>query len=129
MVTRSIEGGVREFLRGEASWEHLKDLGISVEIDGARIAVDSPPGVVVTARLEDVARGFLTLKGRFQDLRNWASLLLSGSSFLELDQRFETDPRGETLLEALWDATFGTRPGPNAEAAARELVSPGGTSP
>lgn len=118
---RQFEERVRAFLRGESSWECLREIGVGIEISEGSIEISNPSGQLVVARVSDVAAGLLRLEPRFQDLRVWASVLHS-AAFIDLEERFETDPRGDLLLEALWDAAFGNRPDSSALEVAREFA-------
>jgi hypothetical protein len=118
----TFERTVREFITGVNSWESLAEVGVAIQWSEGSVALSNPSERRVEASLEEVAIGFLRLEKRFQDLRAWATILLSSSVLIDLDQRFETDPRGDVLLGGIWDAAFGERPAHRVVAIAREVA-------
>jgi hypothetical protein len=117
----SADRTIRAFLRGEGSWEALESVGVTIDFPDESPRLSGMATVTVTASLEEIAMGFLTLKDRFQDLRVWATVVLH-SDLIDLEERFETDPRADVLLGGIWDAAFGERPEPLVGSIARELA-------
>lgn len=65
-------------------------------------------GDPVTPSASDIARGLLTYRYNREELRLWAFFVLAESGGVDLAQ-VETHPKGDELMEALWDASsFGS---------------------
>ena len=96
---------IRQMVRGEIPWTQLKAIGISIDLEGNRCAIDNPRGIVAKADVHDLAKGLLSYLNNPAELRQWAYLLEAGSTFLDLD--VEGHPSGEQMLQALWKASFG----------------------
>ncbi len=94
---------VRQVVRGERPWTDLRTIGIEVQLDGSRCTFQNPRDVEVSADIHDVARGFLAHRHDAHKLREWAFVLESS----DVELRLEDHPAGETLLNALWSASFG----------------------
>jgi hypothetical protein len=97
---------IRAFVRGERSWRALEQAGIYIEVRDDRYEIDNPWRLIVETHLRDVAEGLLAFRRTDDQLQRWASIILAGSSFLDLGG-FEKIPEGNVLLNALWDASFG----------------------
>jgi hypothetical protein len=76
---------------------------MSIKLDGDSWTLENPSGISVTAGVQDVARGFLTHLSNPSALRKWAFVVEA----LDLDLDVENQPAAETLLNAVWDASFG----------------------
>ena len=113
---------LKRFAQGRCSLATLSELGVQVDVDDRSLVIAKTSEIVAELQLEDVANGLLMLKDRFQDLRCWATVLLGGSNLFDLEDRFESYPRGDVLLGALWDITFGDRPSAQAIEVAGELL-------
>ena len=92
-------------VRGERVWHDLANLGIVVVMRDGACEVTNPRRVRAVAGAADVACGLVRHQSQPEALRRWASVLLSGASFLEL--ALDHHPAGDLLLKALWDASFG----------------------
>lgn len=112
---------IRECVRGLRSWDTLEAIGVSIEQVGERVVYSNPWNHVVPVLPEDVAEGLTRLQGDTSRLQAWAEVLLGGSNFLEL--HLEDQHYGETLLEALWEASAGEPVRQSAILAARELYA------
>lgn len=97
---------VRPVVRGEAHWDALKALGIEFRQVGRRFEVSNPAGVVADASVDEIAAGMVRYAGDGEALCAWATLVLVGSSFLDLAD-LDHHPAGQVLLNALWDVSFG----------------------
>jgi hypothetical protein len=121
MTTKSGEQElIRQVVRGERPWKDLGAIGIKIDFEGDRCAIENERGIVATADVHDLAEGLLAHVHGVHEVRKWAYLMEAGSSFLDLD--VEDHPAGEVLLNALWDASFGQPIPAEAIAAAERLV-------
>ena len=105
MITRpeSAAGTIRQVVRGERPWGDLVPLGMDAgPNDTACHFLGSFPGDT-RVTVHDLARGFLTYLGDAAKLRLWAFLMEA----LPADLDVENHPAGETVLGALWSASFG----------------------
>ena len=96
---------ILEVVRGERSWCALASLGIAVVMRDGTYEVTNPRRWRAVAGAADVAYGLVRHQGQPEALRRWASVLLSGATFLEL--ALDDHLAGDLLLSALWDASFG----------------------
>ncbi len=112
---------VRACIRGTRPWADLRAVGIELKTTGSILNVENPHNVVATATPTDVAEGFVRLASDPDRLREWASMLLEGSSFIDL--KLEGQAYGEALLNGLWEASAGEPLRESAVLAARELFS------
>jgi hypothetical protein len=94
---------VRQVIRGDRPWTDLRTIGMSIKLDGDSWTFENPPGISATIDVQDVARGFLTHLSNPIALREWAFVVEA----LDLDLDVENQPQAETLLNAVWDASFG----------------------
>lgn len=99
------EALIRQVVRGERPWTDLGAIGISIRLDGSRCTVENPRGILAVADAHDLAKGFLGYSRDAHELQKWAYVMEASSPFLDLD--VEQHPAGETLLSALWSASFG----------------------
>lgn len=113
---------VLEAVRGLRGWDALTSIGITVKVGEAGCEIDNPLQQVVRVSPRDVAEGLVRLSGDPRALQRWASVLLAGSTFLDL--QLEDDPYGQALLDGLWDANENGHVRQGAQLAARELYSP-----
>jgi hypothetical protein len=111
-----------EAVRGLRDWDALASIGITVKVGENECEIENPSGQVITVSPSDVAEGFVRLSADPSALKRWASVLLSGSGFLDL--KLENDQYGQVLLEGLWDASDDGRARQGALLAARELYTP-----
>jgi hypothetical protein len=99
------EKTILQVVRGERHWTDLRKLGIAIELEGPSCTWSDPHGLTVHPGVEDIAQGFLAHRGDPRALREWAFVLEAAGS-VDLDQ-VERHPAGESVLEALWGASFG----------------------
>lgn len=96
---------IRAIVRGERDWTDLSGLGIAIlPIEGGFEILNNDQ-VRGTVDASDVAAGMVQLSTNPSRLRDWASVLLAGSSFVDLDLESHAD--GDALLQTLWDLSFG----------------------
>jgi hypothetical protein len=96
---------LRRVARGDASWLHAADHGITVRFEGSNISIQAPPDLPVAVTAQDLARGLLHHLAEPGDLRVWARVIHAGSNLFELC--VDSSPRGDTLLDILWRLSFG----------------------
>jgi hypothetical protein len=95
---------LRQVVRGERPWTDLGVVGIHVRREGDRHILENPQHISACVGVQDLARGFRTYLPDVHALREWAFLVEA----MDVDLgEVECHPEGETLLEALWDASFG----------------------
>src|SRR6185295_19077949 len=104
----SVDSLIPAVVRGERPIRDLTKLGIRVRLYDEVCEIDNPQLISVKVAPADLAHGFLRLQHDPTELRRWATIILSGSSFLDLEL-LEEHPDGETLLDGLWDASFNGR--------------------
>lgn len=116
-----------EVIRGERPLVDLKASGVSVrfrKLDQRSREIDVKPHydalLVVVPTSVDLAKGLLAYQGRPQELKNWGSFVL-GADLVELEP-LESDPDGEVILTAVWDAGFDGRLSHEGIQTARRLV-------
>jgi hypothetical protein len=91
-------------VRGEMPLSVLPELGIELTCREGNFELRSgPSNVIVKPSISDIARGLLAHQFSQSDLRAWAFFVL-GESDIDLE-RIESDPQGEVLIEALWEAS------------------------
>jgi hypothetical protein len=122
MTDPGSEALIRQIVRGEREWSDLATIGILIlpVADGYEIVNDRQLSVVIGS--QDVAAGIIRLAATPERLTSWASLLMAGSLFTELD--LGSSPDGEILLNALWDLMGGAQLDERTLAAARRLAEP-----
>jgi hypothetical protein len=99
---------VRSFIRGDRPWQDLRLIGLSVSFMDDGCDCEGKGDVLVTPTIADIARGFLHhASAREVDLRRWASIILAASAVIDL-AALEEHPDGETVLDALWEASAGS---------------------
>ena len=116
---------IRDFVRGERDSGALTTLGASLELDDDAVHLDEPSDApVYDATVSDIAVGLLANWAVGTSLRDWARVLLS-PGMVDLSS-LEDDPRGETLLNALWDAADGSGPSDRQLHVARQVAGESG---
>jgi hypothetical protein len=104
-----IEGIALGVIRGEVPLRALKQLGVEIDSQDESLELRSEKfNVAVTPTVLDVALGLLRYGSSIldrEDLRKWAFFLLGESGLVDL-VGVESDPEGELLISALWDASF-----------------------
>lgn len=113
---------ILEIVRGERPLHELAAAGIEIRQNGNSQELYNPNGIVVMPDVVDVAKGLLAFRFEPETLRTWASLVLSGSAFIDLTA-LDSTSLGEILLNALWDASFSGSVSLEAFEAARELTA------
>jgi hypothetical protein len=96
---------IRAVVRGEKSWHDLSSLGIAILPLDTGFEVLNNDQIRGAATASDVAAGVVHFSNEGEALREWASILLGAASFVDLS--LNTHPRGEELLDILWDLSFG----------------------
>jgi hypothetical protein len=94
---------VRQVVRGERPWTDLRTIGIDVQLAGNHCIFQNPRNIEVCADIHDLAKGFLAHLHDARQLREWAFVLEAS----DVELGWEDHPAGETLLNALWSASFG----------------------
>src|SRR5437879_2569194 len=94
---------VRQVVRGQRPWTDLRTIGIDVQLEGDRCTFQNPRDIEARVDIHDLAKGFLAHLHDARNLREWAFVLEAS----DLEMCLEDHPAGETLLNALWSASFG----------------------
>lgn len=94
---------VRQVIRGERPWTDLRTIGIDVQLVGNRCTFENPRNIEVKADIHDLAKGFLAHLHDARQLREWAFVVEAS----DVELCVEEHPAGETVLNALWSASFG----------------------
>lgn len=94
-----------EIVTGERPIADASALGLFItETAEGKKLVGDLPGVVISPAIDDVVSGFLRNRNSPDDLRNWAFLMLAEIGAIDLSDLEEASV-GETLFQALWDAS------------------------
>lgn len=124
MTAAEMMNVIRDFVRGERDSSALTTLGASLELDEDAVHLDEPANApVYDATASDVAVGLLANWAVGTSLRDWARVLLA-TGMVDLSS-LEDDPRGESLLNALWDAAEGSGPSDGQLHVARQVAREG----
>jgi hypothetical protein len=118
---------LRDFVRGLRTWQDLELTGVTVAFTEDGCVCKGKGLAVVMASAEDVAEGMQRMRTASETaFRRWASALLAASAVVDLAD-LETHAYGETLLNALWDASAGEPLTPETVAIVQSLAtdSPG----
>lgn len=116
---------IRGFVRGESDSDALSTLGASLALDEDVVRLDEPSDApVYEATAADVAVGLLGNWAAGTALREWARVVLA-TGMVDLSS-LEDHPRGEALLNALWDAAEGSGPSESQLDVARNVAAPDG---
>lgn len=109
-------------IRGEIPISALADIGINVvrEEGSCKLESEMVP-TVVTPTVLDIASGLLKYKSSAPELRLWSFFVLAESGSVDL-AKVESDPEGELLINALWDASEEGKINDNIIDAAENLV-------
>jgi hypothetical protein len=121
--SRRAQEVIQQVVRGEQSWSELSSLGISLQFFGDVVEISNPYRVSAVVHAPDVAAGLLRHAQNALALRQWAKVLLTGSSLVELN--LGDEPDGEILLEGLWDVSFDGTLSSTVLATARQIVARG----
>jgi hypothetical protein len=105
MITsaESAAATIRQMVRGERPLTDLVPLGMDAGPQESRcyFLASFPADTRVT--VHDLARGFLTYLHDATRLQDWAFVMEA----MPADVDVENHPAGETVLNALWSASFG----------------------
>ena len=96
---------IRQVVRGDRPWTDLRALGMEAGPPESRCHFLPSFPTETRVSVHDVARGFLTHLTDAAKLREWAFVMEA----LPADLGVESHPAGETVLNALWSASFGER--------------------
>jgi hypothetical protein len=110
---------VLQVVRGERPWTDLRTVGMEVELEGNRCVVRNPRDVEVTANVHDLAKGFRAYLHDPRKLKEWAFVVEAA----DVDLEVEGHPAGDTLLNALWRASFGEPLGEDVVKVIEQLAS------
>jgi hypothetical protein len=94
---------LRDVVRGERPLGDLARAGLSLLRNGNACRVENPRGVSTSADAADLAAGILAHRNDLESLREWAMFVTCS----DVEVTAERHPDGETVLGALWDASFG----------------------
>jgi hypothetical protein len=100
--TTAEQQTLRQIVRGERPLRDLENIGMSWRREGSRCHVDNPRGISAVADVHDLAHGLQTYLPSPEQLRDWALFVNAA----DVDLEVENHPDGETVLNALWDASF-----------------------
>ena len=98
MSTKSVFNVVH----GLEPWTVLRKYGVCHHGNTWTFA---PSLVEVSVTADDLITGFKNYANDKSALREWAMFILAASNLISFDA-LEEDPRGDRLLEALWQAAF-----------------------
>lgn len=105
-------------VRGEASLDASIGLGVRRTSTGWLFEETAEDPVLVTGA--DIAAGFIATRSAPETRRTWSSFLLAAAGLVSLERLHDT-PKGELLLDALWDSSQGLEPSSAAWAAIATL--------
>jgi hypothetical protein len=94
---------VQQVVVGERLWTDLLPLGMEGGPSEARCQFHSSFPRDTRVSIHELARGFLTFLPDIRKLREWALVMEA----LPTEFAIENHPAGETVLNALWSASFG----------------------
>jgi hypothetical protein len=94
-----------EIVRGEKNLEHTSGYGSYFRQVGDQWVFNENLSPPILPSIVDIAYGFMKYKNNKDQLKQWASFILSAIGIINLDQ-LESDEKGEIVLNALWDASF-----------------------
>jgi hypothetical protein len=120
------ESIIKAVVRGERDWHDLAEADIAVMLLPGGAEIINRGGTIAVVGVQDIARGIVHYAADAVAFRDWATVLLGGSNFVDLD--LETHPDGDALLNVLWSASFGEMPYERGIRVARGLVRPEGQS-
>lgn len=107
-------GAIVKYVRGDLRLSDLlsslRKIDVEVRIGEHRIEMVNPRLITETASMRDIAAGFVARLGNIDEMKEWARIVICGSSFLDLSEEFDNLPEGDVLLNALWDAMAGVPP-------------------
>jgi hypothetical protein len=106
MNAKDYTSVIRSFVHGDLAKEELERIGIIIKSTEDGYEFSNPEQLVATVGLRDVAQGLLRFRSNRDALRDWAGLVVAGSSFIEFEPEFENKPEGDILLSTLWDVWF-----------------------
>lgn len=99
------EDTVLAVIRGELPLLSLNDAGIHAVVKEHDYEEQLEEPVVLTPSVDDVVHGLRAYWNQPNELRQWAQFLMASEA---VDfAKMHDDPRGDNLINALWDASFG----------------------
>jgi hypothetical protein len=121
-TTNDTSSLILAVIKGEMPLNALTNLGIEVvcEQGFCRLVSNRLP-VIATPSVLDVASGLLKYRARRNDLRLWAFFVLAESGGVDLAE-VESHPKGDLLIDALWDASNEGKVNESAIEVAENLV-------
>jgi hypothetical protein len=98
---------VLAIVRGEMPINAVTEIGVDISSEDGFYKLNSGNfDVTVAPTASDVSLGILRYSSENKsDIRKWAFFLLAESGAIDLSA-IESHPQGETLIGALWDASF-----------------------
>jgi hypothetical protein len=115
----AVEGELfRQVVRGERPWTDLRQLGITIRLEDNRCEVQNPAHLEPQVDVYDLAQGLLAHLQHPQALREWAFVMEA----IDADFDAEDHPAGDTVLKALWDASFGNPISPEVRQTLEQLA-------
>jgi len=109
---------LRKIIRGERPLSDLRALSMDIEFGSDGHVLRVGHHISASADVHDLAKGFQTYRHDPEKLRDWAFFVEAAD--VELD--VSSHPAGETLLNALWGASFGEPLSPDAVRAIEQLA-------
>jgi hypothetical protein len=108
-VERTLNVGeiILGIVRGDLSLSMLTKIGVDLTAEEGSYKLQSGRfDISVTPALSDMAIGILNYSSRTnEELRKWAFFVLAECGAIDLSA-IESDPRGQVLIDALWDCSF-----------------------
>jgi len=119
-----IKGLTLAIIRGEAPLSAITKMGVDIYSENGFYILNSRNfDVSVMPSAYDVAMGILRYSsGNKDDIRKWSFFLLAESGAIDFSV-IESHPQGDTLIGALWDASFEGRFCDETIKLARDLTS------
>jgi hypothetical protein len=102
----NFEKEVIKCVRGEKDWSSLRECGVDISLQGEKWVIASSQHIPVCPKIRDFAIGILNLYHNKGKIKTWASFLLAASSIVDFTVLEESE-KGDTLLNSLWDISFG----------------------
>ncbi len=97
------EDVLRQVVQGKKHWRDLDTIEYFLQVEGEHCSINNPHRWEAAATVFDLAQGFLAFRNDSRKLREWAFVVEA----LDVDLDVANHPAGETLLDALWRASFG----------------------